>query len=175
MKREGDPADLGMLIGVLRSIPHWTQAELATAAGVDRASISDYERGLKAPSRRTLEKIVAAVGVPFARVERLLPILRSLRLSREEASGAAGGNAALPDPEGPAALAQAVTEIAAAELASALLEIPALSGAVREVESSPLETVCDRLREESAKAEAEGRGRGAELAVLATRLAQISS
>jgi transcriptional regulator with XRE-family HTH domain len=170
VKRAGDPADLGVLIAVLRSIPHWTQAELAQAAGVDRASISDYERGLKAPSRRTLEKIVAAVGVPFARVERLLPILRSLRLSREEA---AGGNAALPAPEGPAALAQAVAEMAAAELASALLEIPALAGTLRE--ESPLAAVCARLREESARAEAEGTGRGAELAVLAARLAQISS
>jgi transcriptional regulator with XRE-family HTH domain len=173
MKREGDPADFGLLVGILRSIRHWTQAELATAAGVDRASISDYERGLKTPSRKTLEKIVAAVGVPFARVERLLPILRSLRLSREEAVGAAGGNAAAPAPEGPAALAQAVAEIAAAELAAAFLEIPALAGTFRE--ESPLEAVCARLREESAREEAEGTGRGAELAVLATRLAQISS
>src|SRR5215213_8957742 len=92
MKREGDPADFGLLVGILRSIPNWTQAELAEAAGVDRASISDYERGIKTPSRKTLEKIVKAVGVPLARAERLLPILRSLRLSREEAAGAAEGS-----------------------------------------------------------------------------------
>src|SRR5215213_2668209 len=122
MKREGDPADFGLLVGILRSIPQWTQAELAQAAGVDRASISDYERGIKAPSRKTLEKIVKAVGVPLARAERLLPALRSLRLSR---GAAAGGS---PAADLPASLSQAVTEIAAAELASVSLELPAFSG-----------------------------------------------
>ena len=169
MKREGDPADLGMVILVLRSIPRWTQAELAKAARVDRASISDYEQGLKAPSRKTLERIVAAVGVPFSRVERLLPALRALRLSR----GQPGGIPAVPAADLPAALAQEVAETAAAELASVFLEIPALEGSLRE--ESPLGAVCARLREESARADAEETGRGAELAALATRLAELSS
>lgn len=168
MKRVGDPADLGLLILLLRSIPRWTQTELARAARVDRASISDYEQGLKAPSRKTLEKIVAAVGVPFSRVERLLPVLRALRLSRGETGGRPEASAL----DLPAALSQEVAEIAAAELASVFLEIPALAGTVRE--GSPLSAVCARLREESARADAEGSGRGAELAALASRLAELS-
>lgn len=170
MKREGDPADLGMVILVLRSIPRWTQAELARAARVDRASISDYEQGLKAPSRKTLEKIAAAVGVPFSRVERLLPALRTLRLSR----GKAGENPGTALPlDLPAALAQEVAQTAAAELASVFLDIPALAGPLRE--ESPLAAVSARLREESARADGEGTGRGAELAALATRLDELSS
>lgn len=169
MKREGDPADLGMVILVLRSIPRWTQGELAKAARVDRASISDYEQGRKAPSRKTLEKIVAAVGVPFSYVERLLPALRALRLSRE----GTGGNPAASRPlDLPAALAQEVAETAAAELTSVVLDIPALAGTLRE--ESPLTAVCARLREESARAEVEETGRGAELAALATRLDELS-
>lgn len=168
MKREGDPADLGLLILLLRSIPRWTQTELAQAARVDRASISDYEQGIKAPSRKTLEKIVRAVGVPFSRVERLLPILRVLRLSRGE-TGASPEASAL---DLPAALSQEVAEIAAAELTSVFLEIPALAGALRE--ESPLSAVCARLLEESTRADAEESGRGAELAALASRLAELS-
>lgn len=170
MKREGDPADLGMVILILRSIPRWTQVELAKAARVDRTSISDYEQGIKAPSRRTLEKIVRAVGVPFSRVERLLPALRALRLSQGQP---AGGSPAPPSVDLPAVLAQEVAETAAAELTSVFLDIPALAGTLRE--ESPLAAVCARLREESARAEAEGTGRGAELEALATRLAQMSS
>lgn len=170
MKREGDPADLGMVILVLRSIPRWTQGELARAARVDRASISDYEQGRKTPSRKTLEKIVAAVGVPFSYVERLLPALRALRLSRGETGGNAAAARAL-DP--PAAMAQEVAQTTAAELASVFLDIPALAGTLRE--ESPLAAVCARLREESARADGEGTGRGAELAALATRLDELSS
>lgn len=169
MKREGDPADLGVAILVLRTIPRWTQAELARAARVDRASISDYEQGLKAPSRKTLEKIAAAVGVPFSRVERLLPALRALRLCRAQP----GGIPAAPAADLPAALAQEVAQTAAAELASVFLDIPALAGTLRE--ESPLAAVCARLREESARADVDGMGRGAELAALAARLDELSS
>ena len=168
MKRERDPADLGLLVLLLRSIPRWTQTELAKAARVDRAAISDYEQGLRAPSRRTLEKIVKAVGVPFSLVERLLPALRVLRLSRRESVGrlAASGF------DLPAALSREIAETAAAELTSVFLEIPALAGTLRE--ESPLAAVCARLREESARADAEGTGRAAELAALASRLAELS-
>ena len=43
-----------MVILILRSIPRWTQVELAKAARVDRASISDYEQGIKAGDTRML-------------------------------------------------------------------------------------------------------------------------
>ena len=92
MARQGDPADLRLVVNFLRSLPGWTQEELSRSSGVDRGLISDYELGDKAPTRRTLERLASAVRLPFSHVEALLPMFRAARLAREgrfDAKGAA--------------------------------------------------------------------------------------
>lgn len=173
MKREGDPADLRLLVILLRSLRGWNQAELAKAARVDKASISDYEQGRRAPSRRTLERLLDAARVSSFQAEWLLPILRDIRLAGEKT--ASPGNAApASSADLPASILRNVHEIAAAELASAFLEVPALAGAPRDEPPPLLKALGERLREESARAQADGTGRGPELAELASRLAELS-
>jgi hypothetical protein len=48
--------------------------------------------GKKAPTRRTLERLTAAVGLPYSFVETLVPIFRAARLAVE--SGRGTGNSA---------------------------------------------------------------------------------
>ena len=82
----GDPADLRLVVTFLRSLRRWTQEELSRASGVDRGVISDYEMGTKSPTRKTLQRLAAAVGLPYRHVELLLPVFRASRLALE-ASG----------------------------------------------------------------------------------------
>jgi transcriptional regulator with XRE-family HTH domain len=83
MARQGDPADLRLIVMFLRSLRRWTQEELSEASGVDRGLISDYELGKKAPTERTLERLAAGVRLPYGYVESLLPIFRSARRAVE--------------------------------------------------------------------------------------------
>jgi transcriptional regulator with XRE-family HTH domain len=83
MARQGDPADLRLMVLFLRSVRRWTQEELSRASGVDRGLISHYELGDKAPTNKTLARLAAAVGLPYALVETLLPTFRVARLSAE--------------------------------------------------------------------------------------------
>ncbi len=82
----GDPADLRLVVTFLRSLRRWTQEELSRASGVDRGVISDYELGTKAPTRKTLQRLTAAVGLPDRCVEILLPVCRACRLALEASS-----------------------------------------------------------------------------------------
>jgi len=83
MARQGDPADLRLIVVFLRSMRRWTQEEFSRASGVDRGLISDYELGNKAPSNKTLARLAAGAGVPYSVVEALLPTFRAARLSAE--------------------------------------------------------------------------------------------
>ncbi|MGH7483975.1 MAG: tetratricopeptide repeat protein [bacterium] len=91
MARLGDPADVRLVVGFFRLLRKWSQEQLARASGVDRGLISDYELGLKVPRRQTLERLAAAVGLPYSWVEALLPLFREARLAAEDrlASGVA--------------------------------------------------------------------------------------
>src|SRR5690242_8969108 len=82
----GDPADLRLVVPFLRSLRRWTQEELSRASGVDRGVISDYELGTKSPTRKTLQRLTAAVGLPDRCVEVLLPVCRACRLALETSS-----------------------------------------------------------------------------------------
>jgi transcriptional regulator with XRE-family HTH domain len=80
MDELGDPEDVKLLVRVLRLLRSWDQVEFAKAAGVDASSISHYETGRTVPSRRTLERLAGAVGLPISFVElSLLPVLSAAR------------------------------------------------------------------------------------------------
>ena len=83
MARQGDPADLRLIVLFLRSVRRWTQEELSQASGVDRGLISHYELGDKAPTNKTLARLAAGAGLPYAFVEALLPTFRAARLAVE--------------------------------------------------------------------------------------------
>lgn len=76
--REVEPAAVGLVIVLLRSLRHWTQVELAAASGIQRSQISAYELGTKKPRTRTFERLTAAAGIPAAGALALLPFLRRL-------------------------------------------------------------------------------------------------
>lgn len=73
--------NVGVTVAFLRKLRGWSQKELAEAAGVHQSLISLYERGLEAPTRKTLERLADAVGVPFALVEQHLAFVRRARAS----------------------------------------------------------------------------------------------
>ncbi|MEO6193891.1 MAG: helix-turn-helix transcriptional regulator [Thermoanaerobaculia bacterium] len=83
MARQGDPADLRLIVMFLRSVRRWTQEELSRASGVDRGLISDYELGNKAPTHRTLARLAAGAGLPHSFLDTLLPTFRAARLAME--------------------------------------------------------------------------------------------
>src|SRR5215203_3614741 len=60
------------VLAVLRVVREWSQRELAEAAGVRPSSISDWERGKKTPSPRTLERLAGAMGFSSSMLQRAL-------------------------------------------------------------------------------------------------------
>lgn len=62
-----------------------TQAELAGRAGTSQAAISQYERGAKAPSARTLARLIEATGGRLA--VRSAPAVRRPTASQLERAG----------------------------------------------------------------------------------------
>ena len=79
MPMQMDPEDARLVVTFLRSLRSWTQEELSAASGVDRGLISDYEQGDKLPRPKTLQRLTAAVGLPYSFVHTLLPVFRSAR------------------------------------------------------------------------------------------------
>src|SRR5262245_7377991 len=86
MWEQADPADSAIVIVVLRSLRGWDQADLAQGTGLSASSISRYEKGERVPPRRSLERIVAAVGVPLPMVDRLFAWIRSARAALARSS-----------------------------------------------------------------------------------------
>lgn len=87
MSRQNDPADVRLLVMFLRTLRRWSQEELSAASGVDRSLISDYELGDKVPRPKTLKRLTAAVGLPYAFIDTLLPVFRAARLAMEGRQG----------------------------------------------------------------------------------------
>jgi transcriptional regulator with XRE-family HTH domain len=124
--RQGEPADLRLIVMFLRSLRRWTQEELSKTSGVDRGLISDYELGTKAPTRRTLERLAAAAGLPYSFVETLLPIFRMARTAvegRRVAGHSTEAEAAGGIADG---LEQAIMEAVLPSLAPYLMELETL-------------------------------------------------
>lgn len=58
-----------MHLKVLRVLAKMTQAEAASATGVNQATISDWERGEYRPSKAAQEKLAEAYGVGLDEIE----------------------------------------------------------------------------------------------------------
>jgi transcriptional regulator with XRE-family HTH domain len=93
MARRGDPEDLAPAVTLLRALRGWSQKQLADASGVAKSQISRYERGDEAPSRRTQERLAAAVGLPTFLLDLLVAFVRRLRESLDGPSAAANAPA----------------------------------------------------------------------------------
>jgi transcriptional regulator with XRE-family HTH domain len=72
-------ADFGIVLTVLRIIRGWTQEELARASGLRGGTISDYERGKMAPSHRTLNRLLEAMGYTLSALDQVGALIDSLR------------------------------------------------------------------------------------------------
>lgn len=88
------PGEPALTVRLLRWLAGgWTQEKLAAEAGVTKASISRYERGLRNPSPQTMQRVCEAAQVPHAVVERVLrPALREVLAARAGAAGAGGSS-----------------------------------------------------------------------------------
>lgn len=84
MKRSVNPEDLKVAISFLRTFRGWNQTELAKASGIDKSLISLYEMGRKVPSRKTVERLVKAAGVPHFLFEDVLRMVRMVRTAAED-------------------------------------------------------------------------------------------
>jgi tetratricopeptide (TPR) repeat protein len=82
-----DPKDLRIVVLVLRGLRNWDNLTLSAASGVSRNKIAEYLAGDRAPSRRTLERLAAAVGFPRELLDPLISLIRVLRLIWEQAPG----------------------------------------------------------------------------------------
>ena len=82
--------DLGAALAVLRSALELDQAEVARAAGVPASSISEYERGRKVPSGRSLDRIVSGLALTPGILDAALDFVRFVQASQ-------GGNRSAAD------------------------------------------------------------------------------
>jgi transcriptional regulator with XRE-family HTH domain len=197
----GDPADLRLVVGFLRSLRKWSQEELSRASGVDRGMISDYELGMKSPTRKALQRLAAGIGLPYRFVEILLPVCRAARLALHDTDGS-------PEAEADEGLAlgldRAILDAVLPRLAPHLMELEALMGdegvpvaedriaaaglwedlkklspsrrrlAVERERRFWSWALAERLSEESARAAAHRADQAVELARLARRVAELT-
>jgi transcriptional regulator with XRE-family HTH domain len=113
-----DLHDLKVAVRFVRLVCGSSQAEMAAAAGIDRASFCRYEAGDVAPGRVALARLAAAAGLPVTLVDALL--LPAIALARADRKG-------VPDETQPAAAAVAFScavSAAAAEALGPLLSLP---------------------------------------------------
>jgi transcriptional regulator with XRE-family HTH domain len=85
--------NLGQALRLLRRRDGRSQVELAEAAGVSAAMLSNYEKGTKMPTVGSLGKIIDALGVELRRLDEALDLVND-RPSR--------GDGAAPDWRPPA-------------------------------------------------------------------------
>jgi len=77
MTRGEDPDEVVQAVRFARGARGLTQKQFAEEAGVNRSQLSLYEKGHRAPRRRTRERLVAGAGLSLPQFARLLPVLRS--------------------------------------------------------------------------------------------------
>jgi transcriptional regulator with XRE-family HTH domain len=77
---EDEELDIALII--LRAALRWKQNDLARESGIGNSSISDYERKKKAPGRKNLRKMLAAMGYRESVLELTHWFLNELRTSQ---------------------------------------------------------------------------------------------
>jgi transcriptional regulator with XRE-family HTH domain len=82
---EDEELDIALII--LRAARRWKQNDLARASGIGNSSISDYERKKKAPGRKNLRKMLAAMGYREGVLELTHWFLHELRTTQRLAPG----------------------------------------------------------------------------------------
>ena len=71
--------ELSVALTILRVVRGWTQNDLAKASNTPPSSISDYERGKKVPSLKTLERLTSAMGFSIPSVQRTQRFIAAVR------------------------------------------------------------------------------------------------
>ena len=79
MADEDKLSELGLAIFLARTLRGWTQTDLADASGLTNSMVSEFERGRRTPSKKSLERLTEAMGVPLESLQALIPALASLR------------------------------------------------------------------------------------------------
>jgi len=177
------------VLAVLRVVREWSQRELAEAAGVRPSSISDWERGKKTPSPRTLERLAGAMGFSPAMVQRALAFVGD---ARQDSGPAVPGDLVQQVRALASEFGREVTDFLEAGLTRLTLESTALyernrapflwsrlkaygaaerRAVVQECEDFRSWGLCELLCEESEKAAPDSPARAVELADLALRIA----
>jgi transcriptional regulator with XRE-family HTH domain len=128
MKTSRGSIDYGLVLVLLRTLLGWSQSRLARESGIDKGLISNYERGLTRPIRKTREQLARVLGVEPAFLEQLVPVCRSLRLAFE-AARQGGGAGAPPTPEAAQRLEEKVAGAILEAMQPSLLELAQLDTA----------------------------------------------
>jgi transcriptional regulator with XRE-family HTH domain len=81
---EDEELDIALI--VLRAALRWKQNDLARESGIGNSSISDYERKKKAPGRKNLRKMLAAMGYRESVLELTRWFLNELRTTQRRVS-----------------------------------------------------------------------------------------
>jgi transcriptional regulator with XRE-family HTH domain len=110
--------DLPGAIALGRAARGWNRAQLARASGLGKSSISDYERGVKTPTLRSLHRIAAALGVSAADLFELAAVVRRFQggppsAERAVSRAARAGSGPAPD------LGREIVELLLAEVQDA--------------------------------------------------------
>jgi transcriptional regulator with XRE-family HTH domain len=71
--------ELNVALVIPRVVRGWTQDDLAKASGIPNSSVSDYERGKKVPSLKTLERLTAAMGFSIQSLQRTRRFVEAVR------------------------------------------------------------------------------------------------
>jgi transcriptional regulator with XRE-family HTH domain len=95
MRKSSSTDELRVAVLVLRSLRGWSQQEFADEARVNRVQISLFESGKRVPASRTLDRLVAAAGVPPTTFQALLAVLRQA-LTGEDIQMPAGEGTSSP-------------------------------------------------------------------------------
>src|SRR5262245_14189994 len=102
-------ADFGTVLTILRIIRGWSQEDLASASGLRRGTISDYERGKMVPGHNTLKRLLDAMGYPLSALDQAGAFIDSMRAESPPMEPSAD----LWFTSGPAALRREVDQISA--------------------------------------------------------------
>lgn len=179
-----EPEELGLGLTLLRDVRHWTQAELAVAAGVPASALSNYERGETTPSPRTLERLLRALGFGAAGLDLAVAFVRALRSDECRMKAQTGFALALeplleakllPRLPAPTGAPDPADSARAPGLLARLLPYPATIRQALVLESEDLRSwaLCELLCQESAKAAARSGAGALELAELALFVAEL--